>query len=254
VSISWCCCNPPRDVIVVYGCYNIPLAGCSVTLKDITTGTTVDSGTTDSSGKWDTTAAAGTYYIDFDKSPRFLTRTGETVTLNGTFHYYYMSGFVDTTNYNCFGKCADPVKNTLYYSDPTGPLTRTLTYNTTTTWVGEPAWTDGNAAILEYSWPACPAQYCPAISGTSGYSNFSYNVAILQSTGAALVRYSAYPTDGRPTYGQYCPYLSAPGSLVPSVQLSLDAFTCPDGGFALTYHSSDPILYCGTLTTIPVTE
>ena len=200
----------------------MPLAGCSVTLKDMTTGATVDSGTTDSKGHWITSALAGTYYIDFDKSPRFLTRTGETVTLNGSLHEYYMASFVDSANYQCIGYCADPAKNTLYLSDSYfGVSSLAITSNGAGSWTGTTTVSyagDGFLCLpisplnVTYSWGiaatitagiAAPLSLCPG-NDTSGRSQTGLGVGFVIS---ACVPYSITFHNANPTPIQYDLYV-----------------------------------------------
>jgi len=113
------------------------LAGAAVTIKDAG-GATVDSGTTDASGNFTTTAGCGTNRTVTVAATGYTTHDFTGQTLSATPLNLNMAGYLDPTNYVCCGGCAFP--KLLHYSwtfvDSTGTHTgsSTATYRNDGTW------------------------------------------------------------------------------------------------------------------------
>lgn len=101
------------DHIHVTGCDGVGLSGTAIVIKDAT-GSTIASGTTDSSGNYSPGKTGGPYSVEISKS-RFNTHTFTNIFLcNNAIQTFDMSGDV-ATGYVCLQGlgCADPVKTTL---------------------------------------------------------------------------------------------------------------------------------------------
>ena len=123
-----CCVGGPYTVtFTVNGCGFLPLPGAAVTVKQGTT--TVAGGTTNSSGQFVTSLAAGSYTWTVTKS-RFNNATGS-FTLTAA--HAVTVNMVRTTGYACCG-CPDPIATTLYLT--TGLGTTTLTNIAGCDWTG----------------------------------------------------------------------------------------------------------------------
>lgn len=118
------------------------MSGATVTIKD-SGGTTLDTGTTDASGNFTTTAGCGSNRTIVVAETGYTTTTftgqnlacGTTLTLD-------MSGNLDTTNYVCCGNCAYP--KVLHYSWTFITPSGTHTGSATATYSGGGSWWAAN--------------------------------------------------------------------------------------------------------------
>lgn len=102
-------------MIHVYGCSGTdPLAGAAVTIKD-SDGTELDSGTTDESGNFTTTAGCGSDRTVTIEATGYSTHDFTGQTLSSTTLNLNMAGYLDTENYAfCCGNC--PLPKTIHYT------------------------------------------------------------------------------------------------------------------------------------------
>ncbi len=212
-SPGGCHCCTGNVTIGVSGCSGLAVAGASVTIKHL--GTTVVTGTTNGSGNFTTTLAAGSYTVDVSCAPRFLGLVGHAFTVP------VLGGGVGISlgpgaGYAC-GPCAYPLANVLHGTDTIRGTTPTLTYNGI--WVS-PCMTYNYTA---HTW-AAPA--CASVSGTS---------IVYKSSGANLnFDYSSHPL----LLG--CPIPSAPSCPQASWSASvtfgygLIVTSCPPAAFLAT--------------------
>lgn len=126
------CCTPTacNSSVWVKGCYALPVgSGITVNLK--INGTTVYSSTTNSTGYAAYNSANGVYdveVVDSRSDVRWNTHTfsNASLTCNST----YVATLTNSVNsFYCTNFCGDPLKDTLYVTDPNGTWTITNTGN-----------------------------------------------------------------------------------------------------------------------------
>jgi hypothetical protein len=161
------CCSCALQVNV-RGCNSMSLAaGLTVDLK--VGGSTIYSGTTDSSGTASISGAAGTYDVvvtDSRTPSRWDTQTftGQTLTCGGTLTVTMTSV---KTGFTCVPMCAEPISDTLYGTDVNGTWTLTrMTY----------------AALSITGWWGCASR-----SGMTAVT--SINAGCIRTTGTGTVPY-----------------------------------------------------------------
>lgn len=125
----WCCCATcvTTFTVTVIGCNLATIAGVTVTVKQ--GGTTVGTGTTNSSGIATitaTTATSGTATIEASPPTGYLL-TSTTSSFNCGSQAVTISMTVDSANYICVACCNFPVPLTLHLTTAQG--TRAITYS-----------------------------------------------------------------------------------------------------------------------------
>lgn len=208
----------------VKGCGATPKAvGSGVTVNLKVGGTTVYTGTTNSSGIAAISGAAGTYdveVVDGRASSRWATETfsGQSLSCGGT-----TDVTLSTINsgFHCSEFCGDPLDDTLYATDPNG--TWTLTYAATglggsgsAGWYGCATKTSMTSVVTSLSAGTCIA--------TTGTANTNYLIQV-PASGSTLVNH----------YGQY---LAPP-------QITTSTPTC--SGSALNFAAGIPVGCTGSL-------
>jgi hypothetical protein len=109
-----CCCGGGECTVHLIACDGTGnLAGASVTIKD-SGGTTLDSGTTDASGNFATTAGCGSNRTVTVAATGYTTHDFTGQTLSSTVLTLNMASYMDTTNYVCCFGC--PFPKTLHYT------------------------------------------------------------------------------------------------------------------------------------------
>jgi hypothetical protein len=109
-----CCCGGGACTVHVIGCSGTdPLVGATVTIKDAD-GSTLDSGTTDENGDFDTTAGCGSGRTVTVAATGYTTHDFTGQTLSSTPLTINMASHMNATNYVCCGGC--PFPKTLHYT------------------------------------------------------------------------------------------------------------------------------------------
>ena len=216
-----CSCTLPIEVL---GCFNgsayLPV-GSGVTVNLKVGGSTIYTGTTNSSGVASITGAAGVYDIEVvdGRTPSrwaTATNTGTSTSCGSTTSVY--TGAVNS-GFHCSLLCGDPLADTLYATDANG--TWTLTYD-----AGNPNGVGWYSCATKTSMASVVtnlnAGVCTKITGTANTPYF-----IKMTTGATL----------SDTYGQY----AAPGAEQTSATP-----TCSSG--TLNLNATIPVSCLGAIT------